>query len=139
MNLVPQPQLNLTLGVTGEPKQEIVKAEQITTLNTEILGEIRDDRQEVSDIIKNFMEMVINEGDSTQASKEALVNLLKIKSEISDKKTRVMDLMLRAFQKDRSMPTNFAAMQHNEYKIDNSSKRSLLKSLEDKEKNEQSQ
>lgn len=128
------PQINVFAGTPAEQtKNEVVKAEQIINFTNEIMDDIRDDRTEVSEILKNFIEMVINEGDATQGSKEALVNLLKIKSEIADKKTRVLDLSLRAFMRDRSIP-GIAAHQHNEYKIIGSSKKNLLKALEEEEK-----
>jgi hypothetical protein len=39
--------------------------------------------------------MVLNDGDSSTASKEALVNLLKVKMDASDRMTRIADLMTR--------------------------------------------
>jgi hypothetical protein len=45
--------------------------------------------------------MVINQGDSTTSSKEALVNLIKIRSDIPDKMTKVADLMTRVKLKER--------------------------------------
>jgi hypothetical protein len=39
--------------------------------------------------------MVINDGDSSTSSKEALVNLIKVKMEASDKMSRIADLMTR--------------------------------------------
>jgi anthranilate phosphoribosyltransferase len=39
--------------------------------------------------------MVLNDGDSSTASKEALVNLLKTKIETSDRMSKIADLMTR--------------------------------------------
>jgi hypothetical protein len=39
--------------------------------------------------------MVLNDGDGSTSSKEALVNLVKTKMEASDKMTRIADLMTR--------------------------------------------
>ena len=56
----------------------IVSDEQLMGLYGEILEDLRSDRKEVDAILSNFVEMVMNEGDSTSASKEALVNLAKL-------------------------------------------------------------
>ena len=148
MDLVAQPNdktpsLNVNIGLpTESPKSDIVKPEEIIIINNEILKDIRDDQEELADVIKMFKEMVINEGDATAASKEALVNLLKIKSETADKKTKVLDIMLRAFLKEKEnlFPKYLAAYtnQHNEYKINTSAKRDLIKSnfTQPKETNE---
>lgn len=125
------PQININLP--APPNEiEIVKAEMIIDYTKEVIDDIRDDRNQVTELLDNFTNMVMNEGDSNQASKEAIVNLMKIKSEIADKKTRVLDLTLRAFMRNQNTYA-FHANQHNEFKITNSSKRNLLKALEDDE------
>jgi hypothetical protein len=124
---------NLSLNVSmPDGQNELVKPEQLTGLYTEILEDIRDDRKEIDEVLKNFLDMILNEGDSTTSSKEAAVNLLKIKTETSDKKAKIMDLLMRAFLKERdTFPRYLAAHQHNEIKIeDNSKKRQLLKSIQ---------
>lgn len=125
------PQININLPPKNEI--EIVKAEMIIDYTKEIIDDIRDDRNQVGELLDNFTDMVMNEGDHNQASKEAIVNLMKIKSEIADKKTRVLDLAFRAFMKDKTNNYAFHANQHNEFKITNSSKRNLLKALEEDE------
>lgn len=131
------PNLNVNLAVP-EKENELVKPEQITGLSNEVLDDIRDDRKEIDEVLKNFLEMVVNEGDATTSSKEALVNLLKLKSETADKKAKIMDLLLRAYlkEKDNGFPRYLAAHQHNQINIeDNSSKRQLLKTIQKEEKN----
>ena len=74
--------------------------------------------------------MVLNEGDATTSSKEALINLLNMKIQCADRKTKVLDLMMRCHlkEKDAFFPKYLA--QHNEIKIeDNSKKRRLLQSI----------
>ena len=127
--------VNVSVNVPAEKKNnDIIKSEELVTYYKEIIDDIRDDRQDVDDVLKNFKEMVINEGDSTQASKEALVNLIKIKSDMADKKTRVMDLLLRAFMRDRSIPGYLT--QNNQFNIGSKNKTGLLAVL-DEEKDEQ--
>jgi len=76
--------------------------------------------------------MVINEGDATSASKEALVNLVKIKSETADKMTKIADLMTRIKLKERdTFPRYLAAQQKNTIQISSSSSdRDLIKKIE---------
>lgn len=61
----------------------------------EIMTCIRDDRKQVSDYIDNMADMVINDGDTTTSTKEALVNLVKIKTDLQDKMLKAADLMTR--------------------------------------------
>jgi hypothetical protein len=129
------PSVNLNINLPTETgKNEIVEASQIVGLCKEVLDDIRVDSNEIHEAYGNFAEMVFNSGDATAASKEALVNLLKLKSDIADKKTRVMEMMLRAYMKDNR--TNLTANQHNEIRIEDNSKRDLLQSLEKKSKKE---
>jgi hypothetical protein len=130
------PSLNVSVNLPAEQKEkaELVKPEQILGYCDEIFDDIREDRREIDEICKSFLDMVMNEGDATTSSKEALVNLLKLKSDTADKKTKVFDLMMRAFLKEKdTFPRYLAAHQHNEIKItDSSDKRKLLKSFEEK-------
>lgn len=113
-------------------KPEIVQPDQLISCWHEVMNDIREDRDEVKEVINNFRDMVMNEGDATAASKEALVNLLRMKSEIADKKTRVLDLLLRAFLKDR-VPNSIAQKQVNQYKIEAQAKRELFNMLDAEE------
>jgi hypothetical protein len=61
----------------------------------EIMDNLRDDRNQVSGLVDTFSNMVLNDGDSSTASKEALVNLLKTKIETSDRMAKIADLMTR--------------------------------------------
>lgn len=73
--------------------------------------------------------MVINDGDASSASKEAIVNLVKIKSDTADKMSKVADLMTRIKLKDKdTFPRYLAAQQNNKVVIEGS-KRDLLKSI----------
>ncbi len=70
-----------------------VSDNDLLDIYNEILDDLRNDRKEVDSILANFVEMVMNEGDSTSSSKEALVNLAKLKSDIAIGKTKIADLM----------------------------------------------
>ena len=73
--------------------------------------------------------MVFNEGDSTTSSKEAVVNLIKLRSEQSDKMTKVADLMTRIKLKERdTFPRYMAASQNNTINI-GGDRRALLEAI----------
>jgi hypothetical protein len=133
---IPKMEMNITTTTT-EPQKEIVSDNQIVTLYEEILGLIRDDRKEVDNILGNFVNMVINEGDASSSSKEALVNLMKIKTDTTNNMSKVMDLLVRMKLKEKdTFPRYLAASQHNEIKISGTSKRKLLESIAKKTKDE---
>lgn len=83
------------------PKQEkkdelsIISDDNLLGVYGEIMDNLRSDRKQVADLVDTFSNMVINDGDSSTSSKEALVNLLKTKIEASDKMSRIADLMTR--------------------------------------------
>ena len=107
----------------------LIEDKQLTDLYDEILTNSRDDRKEVSDLIDNLKDMVINDGDSTSATKEALVNLIKIKADNTDKLTKIADLWNRS-RGVNTMPRWLAAQQNNTFNIGNQPKKVL--SMEEK-------
>jgi rubrerythrin len=92
----------------------------------EILEDLRSDRKEVDAILSNFVEMVMNEGDSTSASKEALVNLAKLKSEIAIGKSKIADLMTSLKIKERHV-SKINATQNNNITI--TDRRNLIETI----------
>lgn len=123
------PNMNVNSPVVEQKEPCIVGDETLLGIYDEILDNCRKDRQHIDDVLANFMEMVFNDGDSTKESKEALVNLLKCKSDVADKMAKVADLMTRIKLKDRdTFPRYLAATQHNTVNIE-SNKREILKSL----------
>ena len=74
---------------------------------------------QVSDYLDNVAEMVINGGDATPASKEALVNLVKIKTDIQDKMLKALDQMGRLKNKNTYAYSgaHMNAVQQNNYNI----------------------
>lgn len=124
-----------TMNVTSVPIVEetpcIVESEKLLGLYEEIVQNCRLDREKVDKIQANFEDMVINEGDATNSSKEALVNLMKIKTDINDKLSKVADLMTRVHLKEKdTFPRYLAAHQHNNVTIETSNKRDILKNLQ---------
>lgn len=73
----------------------IVSDESLLGVYDEIMQNLRDDRNQVADLVNTFSNMVVNDGDSSTSSKEALVNLIKTKIEATDKMSRIADLMTR--------------------------------------------
>jgi hypothetical protein len=80
-----------------EKKEElsIISDESLLGVYGEIMTNLRSDRDQVAELVNTFSNMVINDGDSSTSSKEALVNLLKTKIDASDKMSKIADLMTR--------------------------------------------
>lgn len=79
----------------GQNEVSLVSDEALIGVYGEIMDNLRSDREQASDLVDTFSNMVLNDGDSSTASKEALVNLLKVKMDASDRMTRIADLMTR--------------------------------------------
>ena len=131
-NVVPQ----LNIGMQENHMSDvsnIVKDEELVEMYKDIIGYIKDDRYQIDTYIDNFANMVMNDGDATSSTKEALVNLIKIKSDMSDKMSKVADLMTRIKLKERdTFPKYLAAQQNNTINIGNNgnnSRRSLIEAL----------
>lgn len=130
------PGMNITVGDTKEISDNVVSEETLLGIYNEILINLRAEQAEVNDTLDKFLDMVINGGDSSGPSKEAVVNLLKLKStEIPDKMIKIADLMTRIFLKERdTFPRYLAAKQNNTINITNE-KQTLIEEIEKKIKN----
>lgn len=95
------PQMNVSVPEQVIPVENLVSNDSLLGIYDEILGLLRDEHKQVTEYIDNFAEMVINQGDSTTSSKEALVNLVKIRTDLPDKMTKIADLMTRIKLKER--------------------------------------
>ena len=126
---IPQVALNINLPAT-EPKNELVKSEELVGMCHQIEVDIEKEKNEITETFNNFAEMVFNAGDATSASKEALVNLLKLRSDLVDKKARLAEMMLKIFMKDGVKTVT--AHQHNDIHI--SDKAKLLRELNEMDK-----
>lgn len=123
-NIIPVPPMSVTVppqidtcSITDQDLQDVYK---------EIMDDLRSDRKEIDILLNNFVEMVMNEGDSSSSSKEAVVNLVKVKSDIADKKAKIADLMTTLRLKDKSI-SKLTANQTNHIHI--TDKRSILETL----------
>lgn len=117
--LLPEPpQMNVSVPEQKEEKC-LISDDQYLDVLGEILTNIRDDRKQVSDYLDNIAEMVINGGDATTASKEALVNLVKIKTDLQDKMLKALDQMGRLKSKNyyAGSGAHMNAVQQNNYNI----------------------
>ena len=93
-SLIEPPQMNVS--VPEQKETSLISDSQYLDVLGEILSNIREDRKQVSDYIDNFAEMVINEGDATTSTKEALVNLVKVKTDLQDKMIRTYSIRFYA-------------------------------------------
>ena len=130
------PQMNVSLPAEQEAKC-LIGDEQLLDIYDEIMRNFRRDRKEVSHIAKEFADMVVNGGDSSSSSKEALVNLLKLKNDTSDKMTKIADLMTRLKMKSPDTYKPYlTAKQENKTTINITGRRNLLKKIEQATKEE---
>jgi hypothetical protein len=114
------PQMNVSIPEsTAVDASHLISDNQYLTVLEGIMNEIKEDRKQVSDYIDTFADMVINDGDATTSSKEAFVNLVKIKTDLADKSLKIADLMTRLKLKNTyaySGP-HLNAMQQNNFNI----------------------
>jgi hypothetical protein len=131
---IPVPQMNVALPPQGQITN--LTDQDLQSIYTEILDDLRSDRREIDILLNNFVEMVMNEGDSSTSSKEAVVNLVKIKNDVADKKAKIADLMTSLVIKEKSI-SKLTANQTNHIHI--TDKRAILESIKNakKVKNEQ--
>jgi len=92
-NLLPP----MNISVPNQPPEvnQLISDEQYLGVIDEIMTNMREDRKQVSEFIDTFANMVLNDGDATTSSKEALVNLVKTKVDLQDKMLKAADLMTR--------------------------------------------
>lgn len=121
---IPVPPMNVAVAQPAEMSS--VTDADLQTIYAEIMDDLRSDRKEVDILLNNFVEMIMNEGDSSSSSKEAVVNLVKVKTDIADKKAKVADLMTTLRLKDKQM-SKVTANQTNHIHI--TDKRSILETL----------
>lgn len=90
------PKMNVSLPENSQPPADaLISDQQYLSVLDEIMNNIRDDRKQVDDFLTTFSNMVINDGDATTSSKEAMVNLVKTKVDLQDKMLKAADLMTR--------------------------------------------
>jgi hypothetical protein len=128
------PQMNVSVPNQPPPEEQtnLISDDMMLGVFGEIMNQIREDRSEIKGLVSNFVEMVINEGDSTTASKEALVNLLKLQTDTSLSMTKVADLITRIKLKEKdTFPKYLAAHQNNTINVGSSAeRRELIKQVQ---------
>jgi hypothetical protein len=130
--IMPTMNVNPTLPAQQTEEKCIIDDEKILGLYEEILNNQREDRKQHDEILVHLINMVLNDGDASSATKEAMVNVLKSKADITDKMAKIADLMTRIKLKDKdTFPRYLAAHQHNNVTIEsNNTKRDILKALQ---------
>lgn len=137
-NLIPK----MNVGVSGYVQESeisnLIGDQELVDTYDEIMNIIREDRKQVSEFIDNMADMVINDGDATSASKEALVNLVKMKTDLADKMVKIADLKTRVKMKEKdTFPRYLAANQNNTINIgESTSRRALIQAVNKAKKKE---
>lgn len=133
-DMLPKMNINVASTEMSKPGELLISDDQYLDVINGILKDIKEDRKQVGDYIDNFAEMVMNDGDATTSSKEALVNLVKIKTDLQDKMLKAADLMTRLKLKNTyaySGP-HLNAMQQNNFNIGTETeinKKELIKAI----------
>lgn len=130
------PKMNIAAPV---PQQEqvpaIIEAEELKAMYDDIISDLKGDKEEIQGIQDKFEDMVMNDGDASSSSKEALVNLIKIKSDITDKMIKIADLKTRIVMKEKNTFPPYLANQTNNTYINNAPQQNRRALLEAYEKN----
>lgn len=102
-------------GEVAIPPEEpnLVSDEMWHSLVDEALTNARKDREEASELMAKFADMAFNDGDASTSTKEAVVNLFKMKTDITDKIAKIADLATRVKLKDRDTFPKFMAVHQN--------------------------
>lgn len=129
---LPMPSLNVNLPAEVPEEKPLIPDEKVVSYYEEAMSNIREDRREANEMYLKFADMVMNE-DSSAASKEALVNLLKLQTEQSDKMIKILDLMTRLHMKDKNTFPKYMSVQQNN-KIDARPNRKTMELLMNKAK-----
>ena len=130
-NMVPS--MNVSLPDKANNEENLISDEVLMGVYGEVLNNLRDDRSQIDTFLNEFAEMVINSGDASSASKEALVNLIKAKVEASDKMSRIADLMTRVKLKEKdTFPRYLSAQQKNTINIGGGEKKQLIQAINKK-------
>lgn len=130
------PTMNVPALPEPPPEEKnIISDEAILGVFDELLNEGRQDRKQIEELLGPMVNMVINDGDATSSSKEAMVNLIKAKTDVLDKMAKVADLMTRIKLKERdTFPRYLAATQNNVTIQSSNPKREILKAIQNEKK-----
>ena len=104
------PGININLQNVEKP---LISDDKILDYFDDAIKNIKEDREEARNQYLVFNEMVINEGDPSSATKEALVNCLKLQHDTTDKMIKILDLWSRIKMRDRDTMKGYIAVQQN--------------------------
>jgi hypothetical protein len=110
------PSMNISVPASRQAGDisTLVDDDQLVGIYDEITNTLRQDREEIDELLNNFSNMVFNEGDASNASKEAVVSLMKLKTDTADKMSKVADLMTRLKMKERDTMAGWQKSQYNQ-------------------------
>lgn len=94
--------LENTKKALADLTQPLISDDKFTKYFEEAIGNLRQDRVDADEHFKKIFDMVINEGDSTSASKEMATNFFKMKTEANDKMIKILDLWTRMKLKEKN-------------------------------------
>ncbi len=109
----------MNVAMPEQKEGALISDEQYMGVLEEIMSNIRDDRKQANELLDTFADMVLNDGDATTSSKEALVNLVKHKADLQDKMLKAATLMTQLKLKNTyaySGP-HLNAMQQNNFNL----------------------
>ena len=114
----------------------LVDDDSLIGIYDEVCKNLRSDREEIDGLLNRFADMVFNDGDASNASKEAVVNLIKLKQDTADKMTKIADLMTRLKMKEKDTLSGWQKAQYNQTNnvSINTNKRELIEEIESKVK-----
>lgn len=129
---LPIPAMNVGIQQhQAKEEKPLVTNEEMVDMYKKIINHCEEDRQEANSLFQDLKDMVINDGDASHSTKEAMIQAFRIRCESTDKETKVMDLLMRYILKDRdTFPRYLAANQENNIIFKGGSKRSFLEKLE---------
>src|SRR4051812_34274849 len=93
---------SMTANISAPEKSlepPVVDNSKMVKIYEEILQYCKEDRIEADSAYKTFMEMVMNEGESSSSAKELIGQLLRLKHETTNNMVKVMDLLMRVILK----------------------------------------
>ena len=96
------PEMPVPQVVPSEGTSELISDEDLLGAFDEVKGLLQEDREQIKDLTLKIADMVINGGDASPSSKEALSSLLKTQTDLIDKMVKVADLKTRLKMKDRN-------------------------------------
>lgn len=124
------PSMNVNMP-TSEVKPGPVSEDLLMGTYTGIFNDLKESIKETDETLQSFLNLALNDGDSSSATKEAVVNLLKLKTvDIPDKMIKVADLMTRVYLKEKdTFPRYLAAKQENTINIHSEMKKDVIKKI----------